>query len=184
LRINVTLKVDVLLELNMLKNKDAYLKCPPAFQMYATDTLANKEFRLMSFAERGVFITLYMECWVNGEMPADENQLASLLNIPKVEIENKLSPHVLYFFKVQDGKITSPELDKYKQELIERRLKQIEGGKKGQRKKQANLKGNLQGPEKSREESRGIEESREESLYEGYIEDESLKSWVEEYENG
>jgi uncharacterized protein YdaU (DUF1376 family) len=166
----------------MLKNKDAYLKCPPAFQMYATDTLANKEFRLMSFAERGVFITLYMECWVNGEMPADENQLARLLNIPKVEIENKLSPHVLYFFKVQDGKITSPELDKYKQELIERRLKQIEGGKKGNKIKKGNLEGNLVGNLVGSEKSRD-EESREESIYEGYLEDESLKSWVEEYEN-
>ena len=43
---------------------------------------------------------------------------------------------------------------------------------------------NWNGCEKSREELRGIEESREESIYEGYIEDESLKSWVEEYENG
>ena len=167
----------------MLKNKDAYLKCPPAFQMYATDTLANKEFRLMSFAERGLFITLYMECWVNGEMPADENQLAKLLNIPKVEIENKLSPHVLYFFKVHNGKITSAELDKYKQELIERRLKQIEGGKKGQRKKQANLKGNLQGLEKSRAESSREEEGREESIVKGNIRDNSLKEWMEEYDS-
>ena len=166
----------------MLSNKESYLKCPPAFQMYATDILANKEFRLMTYTERGVFITLLLECWVNGDMPADEKELSKLLNIPSDKIQSELSKHVLFFFKVHDGKISSPELDKYKEELIIRRLKQIEGGKKGQKKKQGNLKGNLIGSEKRRGEESREEESREESIDKGLL-DKEHEVWLDSYDN-
>ena len=54
---------------------------PPAFQEYASDTLANIEFRLLSLPERGLRATMRLECWVNIYVPANPQELAIILNL-------------------------------------------------------------------------------------------------------
>ena len=51
---------------------------PPAFQEYASDTLANIEFRLLSLPERGLRATMRLECWVNVYVPANPQELAKI----------------------------------------------------------------------------------------------------------
>ena len=164
----------------MMKDKDALEKSPPAFQFYATDTLAKREFRLMNLNERGCYITLLAECWVNRTVPADIDQLSKFLGIEEAELKQALSDNVLESFAVADEQISSPELDTYKQKLRERREKQSAGGKKGQILKKANAKVHKGGPSSHRVEKNRDESKRaEQSFYEEGIVHEFIKEMDE-----
>ena len=104
---------------------------PPAYQEYASDLLANANYKMMSLQERGLLYTLRMECWVNSQLPRKIDDLAKYLGLGINELEKSLTSKVLSFFKLQDDSLTCPELDDYKSKLIERQLKMSEGGKKG-----------------------------------------------------
>jgi uncharacterized protein YdaU (DUF1376 family) len=163
----------------MMKDKSAIKKAPPAFQFYATDVLASKQFRLMNFEERGLYITLLSECWVNHSVPADEGKLSKFLGVDEAKVKPLLTENVLDFFEIRNDQIQSPDLIKYRAELDLRREKQSEGGKKGQqlkKTKQRVLEGTLEGP---RVEQSRIESSRDEkSLY-----DKGLHAWISDYDN-
>ncbi len=163
----------------MMKDKSAIKKAPPAFQFYATDVLASKQFRLMNFEERGLYITLLSECWVNHSVPADEGKLSKFLGVDEAKVKPLLTENVLDFFEIRNDQIQSPDLIKYRAELDLRREKQSEGGKKGQQLKkikQRVLEGTLEGP---RVEQSRIESSRDEkSLY-----DKGLHAWISDYDN-
>lgn len=162
----------------IMKDKSAIKKAPPAFQFYATDVLASKQFRLMNFEERGLYITLLSECWVNHSVPADEGKLSKFLGVDEAKVKPLLTENVLDFFEIRNDQIQSPDLIKYRAELDLRREKQSEGGKKGQqlkKTKQRVLEGTLEGP---RVEQSRIESSRDEkSLY-----DKGLHAWISDYD--
>lgn len=163
----------------MMKDKSAIKKAPPAFQFYATDVLASKQFRLMNFEERGLYITLLSECWVNHSVPADEGKLSKFLGVDEAKVKPLLTENVLDFFEIRNDQIQSPDLIKYRAELDLRREKQSAGGKRGQqlkKTKQRILEGSLEGPrvEKSRAESSRVEKS----LY-----NEDITEWVNEYDS-
>jgi uncharacterized protein YdaU (DUF1376 family) len=105
---------------------------PPAYQEYASSMLAKFEFRRISIAQRGLLYTMRLECWVNGFLPSDEQQLAQVLGVAHQEVSSAL-PALKPFFTCNGESITCPELDNYKQHLAERREKQSAGGKKGSR---------------------------------------------------
>ena len=90
-------------------------RAPPAFQLYAADRLADRNFKLMTLAERGMQLTLECECWINGFVPSDRSDLA----------------RVMRCFAVSDGVITSPELTAYRKKLDEYHRKKSAGGRKG-----------------------------------------------------
>ena len=104
---------------------------PPAYQEYAATILADRNFRLMTLAERGLFFSMRLECWQNGEVPAIENDLAKYLGYELSEIQSALTKHVKSFFTLNNGSFYSPELEDYRQHLDERKTKQSEGGKRG-----------------------------------------------------
>ena len=105
----------------------------PAYQEYAADILSNREYRLMTLAERGLFITIRLECWQNNSLPADLNEMAKCLGFDTNEIEQCFTAKVKSFYEEKDGALRSVELDNYKQHLTEIRYKQSQGGKKGSR---------------------------------------------------
>lgn len=102
----------------------------PAFMFYAANVSAKSEWRRMPFAERGLFLTMLMECWVNQEIPADPMNLASYLYSDHTEVCNLLSG-VMWHFDIRDGQIFCPSLEKYRDEQDARIAKQSEGGKRG-----------------------------------------------------
>ena len=111
------------------------MKTAPAFMFYASDTMADKRYRLMTLAERGLYISLLNECWVNRSMPADQNAIAKWLAFAGDEIKSALTDRVLSFFIEENGELTSPELERYRTTLEERREKQSKGGRKGAKSK-------------------------------------------------
>lgn len=104
---------------------------PPAYQEYAATILADKNFRLMTLAERGLLFSMRLECWQNGEVPSNEIELAKYLGYESPEINTSLTPRVKSFFTQNDNNFHSPELEDYRQHLVERKTKQSEGGKRG-----------------------------------------------------
>jgi uncharacterized protein YdaU (DUF1376 family) len=107
------------------KKRDA-----PAYQEYAANVMARHDYRAMSLAERGLLYTLRNECWVNRQVPADTRILARILGYEQAEVEAAL-PAVMPFFAKADGHIVCPELDDYREALVQRRELQSQGGKQG-----------------------------------------------------
>lgn len=173
----------------------------PAFQEYAAAMLANKEFRLMSFAERGLLFTLRLECWENIDLPASEENLAKYLGCDLRELNAVLTNNVKSYFEVNNGLLSCPELDDYRRHLDERKTKQSEGGKKGAAKVNKKFKEyenlantcdksttvNPQVPRRGSHESLVqhsiLKQSQKQSLKNHVIATNQNDKWVEEYEN-
>jgi uncharacterized protein YdaU (DUF1376 family) len=111
----------------------------PYFPLFAANYIASKPFRLMSLSERGLWITVMMECWVNGSVPSNLSEMSKFLGFSKQELECCFSKIHSSFFEVEGDKLVSKELEEYRQGYMERREKQRQGGKLGaERKKEKN----------------------------------------------
>ncbi len=108
-----------------MQNREA-----PAYQEYAATILARLEFRQMTLVERGLFVTMRFECWVNHKLPSRPTNLAKILGLADQDVSQAL-PAVMPFFKLQGDFIVCPELEDYRQHLADRRQKQSAGGVKG-----------------------------------------------------
>jgi hypothetical protein len=104
---------------------------PPAFQEYAANILANKDFRVMPLSQRGLLFTMRLECWVNHSLPSLSTELARYLGLTHQELSESLSAGVLSFFTTFGGSYICPELEDYRQHLKDQRDKQSAGGKNG-----------------------------------------------------
>lgn len=103
---------------------------PPAYQEYAAETLSQLPFRMMSLQERGLFITMRLECWVNKQLPSDPLAISKAFGLSADEVALSL-PAVMKFFKLEGEFIICPELEDYRAHLDERKLKQSQDGKTG-----------------------------------------------------
>lgn len=118
------------------------MKEVPYFPLYAANIMASRPYKLMSLGERGLWITITMECWVNGGVPSDHAEMGKILGFSKTEIENFFSTYQTAFFEKANGQFVSKELNEYRVGYEERREKQRLGGKKGaERKKEKQVKG-------------------------------------------
>lgn len=124
-----------------------FIRPPPAFQEYASDLLANLNYRSMNLAERGLTHTLRLELWVHDQLPAGIDELGKILRVPTDELAQIFSDRVGAFFEISAGRITCPELKAYKEKLERRRKKQAEGGSIGGQITQSRLRGPKRNPE-------------------------------------
>lgn len=160
----------------------------PAYQEYASDMLANANYRMMSLAERGLLDTMRKECWVNHSIPANKSDLSLYLRYPQDEIDLLLTNRVTSFFKEQDGKLVCIELEAYRQSQIDREKKISEGGRIGGKKTQEKNKfnqGGLQGgvkPLRGNELSRNDMSRDEIKLISGELTKEA-KAWSDDFSN-
>lgn len=167
----------------MVQNRKA-----PAYQEYAATILSNKHYRLMSLAERGLLFTMRLECWENQDLPTSTSELAKYLGVQESEVKIAFTERVKTFFNIESDKLTSPELDDYRQHLDTRKAKQSEGGKKGSAKTNAKFKGaaNLQVPRQGRRESLVKSStdklSKPQSLENGNISINKSDEWVAEFD--
>lgn len=113
------------------------IKDVPYFPLYAANILASRSFKLMTLEQRGLWITIMMECWVNGSVPSDMPSLSKYLGIPLEDIERSLTQIQFGFLEHKGGELISPELEGYRSKFLESRLKQSDGGKKGSEIKKA-----------------------------------------------
>src|SRR5687768_12478294 len=103
----------------------------PWFPLFASNMISDRRYRLMTPCEIAMWITILMECWSNGSVPTDPAALAKYLGWSIEDVKAGLTERVLSFFKEVKGELISPQLEKYWGEVLARRAKQSEGGKKG-----------------------------------------------------
>lgn len=166
--------------------RGSLMKSAPAFMFYASDAIADKRYRLMTLPERGLYLSMLCECWVNRAVPKSPDDLAKWLGYPPGEIRAGLTERVLSFFIEESGELKSPDLERYRKELDERRAKQVSGGKKGAKTKWGKASRGDGLPNGSpnevtmapRVEKSGEEKIKDESSVKADISD----PWIEDYE--
>ncbi len=104
----------------------------PAFQFYPKDFLTDERVGLMSYTERGIYITLLSKCWLEGSLPASVEDLARLLGLPVQRFRrlwvNSLS---CCFITAGDGRITQKRLEEEREKQEQYRRRQSDKGTKG-----------------------------------------------------
>lgn len=103
-------------------------RAPPAFQTYAASTLADRDFKLMCLAERGLAHTMDCEYWTNGALPSDPRALARMLGLEATEVEAHLTPRVLARYEQRGDLLVHPQLEAYRAHLDERHARMSQGG--------------------------------------------------------
>jgi len=167
----------------MTQNRNA-----PAYQEYAATMLSNKHYRFMSLAERGLLYAMRLECWENQDLPIKTLELAKYLGVQESELNSAFTERVKTFFKIENDKLTCPELDNYRQHLNDIKTKQSEGGKKGAAKTNAKFKGasdsqvSRQGTRESLVKSSQDKLSKTQSLDSGDISNDVNDEWVNDYD--
>ena len=118
----------------------------PHFPFYARDWLTDTRVMLMDLATQGAYIKLLCYQWLEGGIPRDEKQLATLCGTT----EEKFAAIWLELndaFEVNgDEKLVNPRLEEIRGDAEERVAKAIENGRKGAEKR---WKGNKDSPPNS-----------------------------------
>lgn len=112
----------------------------PAYQRYPRDILANPDIIALEYDEYGVLERLKDFTWLEESLPNDEQYLAKILKISPKKFRKVFSA-IEKFFKIEDGKITCPELDEQRLKQAEWRLKSSAGGKETVRRRREKVKG-------------------------------------------
>ena len=167
--------------------KKPNLRPAPAFQEYAADLLAKREFRMMTFTERGLLMTMRLECWVNKCVPSERSELAILFGQSEQVIKTHLTPNVLRFFMPDGANLICPELEAYRQNQEARNAALSEGGRNGGKAtqdKNRQSKARLEAKVKtlSRDELNRDEVIRKELIKKGSLEEN--EEWLKDYGNG
>ena len=117
------------------------IKDVPFFPFYAANMSSSRSFRLMSLKERGLLITIMMECWINGGVPSDFEGMAKILGLTIDDVKFSYTTRQSTFFHEEGDQLISKELEGYRKNYLDRREKQRLGGQKGaQNKKDKNAR--------------------------------------------
>ena len=148
--------------------------------------MSSRSFRLMSLKERGLLITIMMECWINGSVPSDFTDMAKILGLTVDDVKFAYTNRQLTFFHVEEGQLISKELEGYRQNYLDMREKQRLGGLKGAQNKKDKIarlpKGQPQGePEGSLSQINSNSFNSNQLLKKGCMSDEN-KSWVDAFD--
>jgi uncharacterized protein YdaU (DUF1376 family) len=161
---------------------------PPAFQCYASNLLADKNFRKMSISEKGLFFTMYLESWANEKLPSNLQELSKYLGYDYELVKQNLSSYVTSFFEVQNGEYICPELEDYREKLVKQRIKQSDGGKEGAKRKKskqlinATNEGQPIGTHEGSLIQTNIKQLNSTSSLKEVSLDNEVKDWVKEYD--
>ena len=160
----------------------------PAYQEYASDILANRSYRAMTLAQRGLWDTIRKECWVNGSVPSSPTELAKYLGLDLNEVTKLLDSKLMSWFKTIDADLICPEIDAYRLKIELQRKSMSIGGRNGGKKAQANRRKKEEAtPEGmvkplSRDELNRKELNRKESSN-NKIEMQEHIAWLNEFQN-
>lgn len=103
----------------------------PWFPMYASNLISDERYRMMSAIEKAVWISVLLECWSNGSVPADLVSLSKWLGLSLEEVKAGLTDRVLSFFKEVNGRLISPKLEEHWAKHTKRTSKLSDSCKKG-----------------------------------------------------
>ncbi len=102
----------------------------PAFQFYPGDFLSDENVISMNCEERGVYITLLCNCWIQGSIPADHTKILRLLQgypgpLPEI-VMDRFKP-----LPEKPDRLVNNRLEKERKKQSDFREKKSNSGKKG-----------------------------------------------------
>lgn len=109
----------------------------PSFQFYPKDFLADIHVAAMTLAERGAYITLLCLCWREGSLPGEQATLARLCRVTPAVL-TRLWPALEPCFKVVDGRLIQPRLERERVKQEAYRTQQSLAGKASAAKRNGN----------------------------------------------
>jgi uncharacterized protein YdaU (DUF1376 family) len=115
-----------------MRNRNALTVHPaPWFRLYAANFQSDRQYRMMSLEERGLLITLLLECWINVDVPSGIDEVSLFTGYPEGIVANAFTERVKSFFTIKETSIFSPYLEEERKGYEDRYRKQVEGGKLG-----------------------------------------------------
>ena len=115
-----------------MPEKNSLMASPlPWFRMFAAHYLADRNFRTSSLEERGLILSMLLECWASIDIPKNPNELGQILGVPVDQVKRALTPKALSFFSERAESYHSCFLDDQRNKFLEGRKARKEGGQKG-----------------------------------------------------
>lgn len=115
-----------------MSKKNSQMASPlPWFRMFAAHYLADRNFRTISLEERGLILSMLLECWASEDIPKNPNELGQILGVPVDQVKRALTSKALSFFNERGDCYHSSFLDDQRNKFLEARKARIEGGQKG-----------------------------------------------------
>lgn len=103
----------------------------PYYRWFWQDWRANRNVQRMSYVERGLYRELLDECWAEGFIPSDLQDLADICDCP-IDVMTNAWPRLERCFDIDsDGKLVNTRLNIERTEKDTERVKRSEAGKKG-----------------------------------------------------
>ena len=173
------------------RKREGIMKDVPFFPLYAANIMASRPFRMMNLEQRGLWITLMMECWVNGSVPSNSIDMAKFLGLPAEEVSRSISSLQTFSLDEQGSHLISKELEEYREGYLKSREGKSRGGKLGAERKREKQRqkelGNPQGipkgePKGSLIQFKSNSLNSNQLIKKGVMSEEN-KAWVNEYEN-
>lgn len=120
------------------------MKTSPAFQFYPKDYLGDLKVNAMSLAEQGAYWRLCCHCWLEGSIPDDPVELASVVGAKEEEFADWWGRIRRCFRASKKGRLVHPRMQLEKKMQKKRQKLRAEAGKKGAEKTniQRKLRGN------------------------------------------
>lgn len=104
----------------------------PAFQLYPSDFLSDKNTLAMSTLEIGAYCLLLFVCWAENGLPDGAEDLADIARLPLKQFQPMWERRIeRCFTKREDGKWIHKRLEKERQKQAENRAKRQSAGAKG-----------------------------------------------------
>ena len=73
----------------------------PWFPLYVYDWLTDETVQCMTLEQQGAYLRLLMSQWIEGSIPADEKEIAKLLNVDRESVANLMEPIRKKFKKIK-----------------------------------------------------------------------------------
>ena len=102
----------------------------PYYKWFWQDWRANRKIQRMSYIQRGLYRELLDECWVEGAIPNDVDELADICGCPQQVMADAWQVLSSCFVLI-DGVLVNEKLHSLRTEKDVERLKKAENGKKG-----------------------------------------------------
>ncbi|MBU6368339.1 MAG: hypothetical protein KGQ65_01730 [Burkholderiales bacterium] len=115
-----------------MSEKNSNMASPlPWFRMFAANYLADRNFRTISLEERGLVLSMLLECWTSIDIPKKPEELSQILGVPVDQVKRALTFKALSFFEERGNSYHSKFLDDQRNKFLEIRKARKEGGEKG-----------------------------------------------------
>lgn len=115
-----------------MSDKNSNMASPlPWFRMFAANYLADRNFRTISLEERGLVLSMLLECWASIDIPKKPDELSQILGVPVDQVKRALTFKALSFFEERGDSYHSSFLDDQRNKFLEVRKARKEGGQKG-----------------------------------------------------